>query len=162
MASLKQGTVRILVVDDEVGVRDLLADFLNSLGYEVVCATNGREGLQAYAEDRFDVVISDLKMSPMDGLELLNAIKKVNPDAIFIMITGYPSIETAMDAVKKGASDYISKPFHIDEIRLKIERTLMERTLKGRLKNVRGVAWALLISIPVWFILGIALARLLK
>jgi DNA-binding NtrC family response regulator len=162
MVSLKKNTIRVLVVDDEAAVRELLADFLNSLGYEVVCATNGREGLQAYTEGRFDVVISDLMMSPMDGLELLNATKKVNPEAIFIMITGYPSIETAMDAIKKGASDYISKPFHIDEIKLKIERTLMERSLKGRLKNVRGVIWALLISIPVWLVLGIALARLLK
>jgi DNA-binding NtrC family response regulator len=162
MVSLKKGTTRVLVVDDEEVVRDLLADFLNSFGYEVVCATNGREGLQAYTTGHFDVVISDLMMSPMDGLELLNLIKMVNPEAIFIMITGYPSIETAMDAIKKGASDYISKPFHIDEIQLKIERAILERSLKGRLKNIQGIVWSLLISIPFWLVLGIALARLLK
>lgn len=162
MVSYKKGTTRVLVVDDEEVVRDLLADVLNSFGYEVVCAANGREGLQAYAGGDFDVVISDLMMSPMNGLELLNEVKKLNPESIFIMITGYPSIETAMDAIKKGASDYISKPLHIDEIKLKIERTLLERSLKGRLKNVQGVVWALVISIPVWLILGIALARLMK
>lgn len=162
MVSPKKHAARVLVVDDEKSVRDLLADFLNSLGYEVVCEANGRDGLHAYTEGRFDVVISDLVMSPMDGLQLLHAIKEINPEAIFIMITGYPSIETAMDAIKKGANDYISKPFHIDEIGLKLERALLERALKDRLKNIRGVVWALMISIPVWLILGIALARLLK
>jgi DNA-binding NtrC family response regulator len=162
MVSFKKGVTRVLVVDDEEVMRDLLADCLNSFGYEVVFATNGREGLQAYKGGHFDIVISDLMMSPMDGLELLNEIKKVNAEAIFIMITGYPSIETAMDAIKKGANDYITKPFHIDEIKMKLDRVLLERSLKGRVKSVQGVVWALVISIPVWLILGIALARLLR
>jgi two-component system response regulator PilR (NtrC family) len=86
----------------------------------------------------------------------------VEPDAIYIMITGYPSIESALEAIKKGARDYITKPFNIDEIRLKIERALLEKNMRGRLKNIQGIVWALVISIPVWLILGIVLARMLK
>ncbi|NPU84660.1 MAG: response regulator [Syntrophaceae bacterium] len=162
MAFQKKRTTRVLVVDDEESMREILSDFLSSLGYKVVCATNGEEGLTEYREDHFDVVISDLMMSPMNGLELLNQIKIINPTAIFIMITGYPSIDTAMDAIKKGANDYIIKPFNLDEIKMKVERAILERSLKGRLKNVQGIVWCLLISIPVWLILGIVLARLLK
>jgi two-component system response regulator PilR (NtrC family) len=162
MVFQKKSPIRILVVDDDEGIRSFLAEFLEKSGYHVVCKANGLEGLQAYKENQFDAVISDLKMSPMDGLELLKAIKAVDPKAVFIIITGYPSIETAMDAIKKGANDYINKPFHLDEIKLKLHRALLESSLKGRLKNVEWIVWALLISIPVWLVLGIVLARLLK
>jgi len=106
--------------------------------------------------------LSDLVMKPMDGLELLSKIKQINPAVIFIMITGYPSIKSTIEAIRKGASDYITKPFNIDEINIKIERALLERSLHERLKNTRGILWALIISIPVWLILGIILAGVLR
>ncbi|MGO9138337.1 MAG: sigma-54-dependent transcriptional regulator [Syntrophales bacterium] len=162
MTDLKKHPRRVLVVDDEEAIRELLTDYLHKFGYEVVCAANGQEAMQKYKKGHFDTVLSDLVMSPMDGLELLAEIRKTDPDAIFIMITGHPSIDSAMEAMKSGAKDYITKPFNIDEIRLKIDRVLLERSLKGRLKNVQGLIWALVISIPVWLILGIILARLLK
>ncbi len=152
----------ILVVDDEESIRELLSECLHHCGYEVTCAANGQEALNYYKSGRFDVVVSDLIMSPVDGMELLGEIKRFDPDAVFIMITGYPSIETALDAVKKGAKDYITKPFNIDDIRMKIERVILERSLRGKLKNVQGLAWALVISIPIWLILGIVLAKMLK
>ncbi|MGZ6292573.1 MAG: sigma-54-dependent transcriptional regulator [Syntrophales bacterium] len=162
MTDLRERPKRVLVVDDEEAIRELLTDYLNKFGYEVVCAANGREAMQKYVKGHFDIVLSDFVMSPMNGLELLAEIRKIDPDAIFIMITGYPSIDSAMEAMKKGAKDYITKPFNIDEIRLKMERVLLERSLMGRLKNVQGLIWALVISIPVWLIFGIILARLLK
>ncbi len=162
MANYKKQKKRVLVVDDEENIRQILKEYLNEFGYDVVCAVNGQEALQIYKNGRFDVILSDLVMRPVDGLELLGEIKKVDPDAIFIMITGYPSIESALEAIKKGARDYITKPFNIDEIRLKMERVLLEQSLQGRLKNIQGVVWALIISIPVWLILGIILARLLR
>ena len=152
----------MLVVDDEGGMRQILAEYLNEFGYEVDSAVNGQEAMQKYKNGHFDIVLSDLVMSPMDGLELLGEIRKMDPDAIFIMMTGYPSLNSAMEAMKIGATDYVTKPFNIDEIRLKIDRVLLEQSLKGRLKNVQGIIWALVISIPVWLILGIILARLLK
>ncbi|MGZ6236673.1 MAG: sigma-54-dependent transcriptional regulator [Syntrophales bacterium] len=162
MTDLRERPKRVLVVDDEEAIRELLTDYLNKFGYEVVCAANGQEAMQKYVKGHFDIVLSDFVMSPMDGLELLAEIRKIDPDAMFIMITGYPSIDSAMEAMKKGAKDYITKPFNIDEIRLKMERVLLERSLMGRLKNVQGLIWALVISIPVWLIFGIILARLLK
>ena len=162
MAKYKKQKKRVLVVDDEEGLRLILTEYLNEFGYEVVCAVNGQEAMQKYESGRFDIVLSDLVMNPMGGLELLGEIRKVDPEAVFIMMTGYPSLNSAMEAMKRGARDYITKPFNIDEIRLKIDRVFLERSLKGRLKNVQGVIWALVFSIPVWLILGIVLARLLK
>jgi DNA-binding NtrC family response regulator len=162
MTVMREKSVRVLVVDDEEVVREVLLEALNTFGYETASASNGEEALQAYKQQPFDIVLSDLMMSPMDGMELLNVITEIDPKAIFIMITGYPSIESAVESIKIGARDYISKPFNLDELKMKIERALLERSLKERLKNVRGVVWALLISIPAWLILGIILARALR
>ena len=162
VAFMNKKSKHILVVDDEESIRELLAEYLNNCGYEVTCAASGQEALSYYKSNRFDVVVSDLMMGPIDGMELLGEIKKFDPDSVFIMITGFPSIESALEAVKKGAKDFIYKPFNIDEIRLKIERAILERSLKGKLKNVQGLVWALVISIPIWLILGIVLAKMLK
>ena len=161
MEDLKKIPKHILVVDDDKSMRDLLTEYLNEYGYEVTCAVNGLDALHIYKQGHFDIVLSDLFMEPMDGLELLNKIKEINPDAVFIMITGYPSIKSSIEAIKKGAKDYITKPFNIDEIKVKIERALLEQNLQGRLKNTQGIVWALVISIPVWLVLGIIMAKVL-
>jgi len=161
-AYMNKRSKHILVVDDEESIRELLSEYLNNCGYEVTCAAGGQEALKYYKAHHFDVVVSDLIMSPIDGMELLGEIKKIDPDVLFIMITGYPSIETALEAVQRGAKDYITKPFNIDDIRLKIERVVLERSLRGKLKNVQGLVWALVISIPIWLVLGIVLAKMLK
>ena len=162
MASLKKRPNCVLVVDDDENIRCLISEILKKLDYEVTCAINGQDALGIFKQGRFDIVLSDLMMKPMDGLELLSKIKQINPAAIFIMITGYPSIKSTIEAMRKGASDYITKPFNIDEINIKIERALLERSLHERLKNIKGTVWALIISIPVWLILGIILARVLR
>ena len=162
MANFQQRSKRILVVDDEENIRQILTEYLSEFGYEVTCAVNGKEALQVYHKDRFDIILSDLVMRPMDGMELLDEIKKLDPNAIFIMITGYPSVDSAMTAIQKGARDYITKPFNIDEIKMKIERALLEQSMKGRLKHIQGIVWALIISIPAWLLLGIILARSLR
>ena len=161
MEDLKKKSKRLLVVDDEKSTRDLLAEYLTEYGYDVTCAANGQDALQLYKQGHFDLIVSDLFMEPMDGLELLNTVKEINPDAIFIMITGYPSIKSSIEVIKKGAKDYITKPFNIDEIKVKIERALLEQSLRGRLKNTHGIIWALIISIPIWLVLGIILAKVL-
>src|SRR4030042_6564599 len=100
-------------------------------------------------------------MPNIDGLELLKRIRNIDKEVIFLMITGYPSIETAVDAIKKGAYDYITKPFHMEDVKLRIERAFEKRSLKERLKTVQGLMWALLFSIPLWLILGIILAAII-
>jgi DNA-binding NtrC family response regulator len=152
---------RALIVDDEAGIRDLLVNLLEMIGFETRAAADGEEALQIYKKRPADIVISDMMMPKMGGLDLLFELKQIDPDVIFILITGYPSIETAIDAIKRGARDYITKPFNIDEITIKIDRVLLERSLQGMVKSSRGIMWGLVFSIPVWLLLGIILSRLL-
>ncbi|GAB4368963.1 MAG: response regulator [Calditrichia bacterium] len=153
---------RVLIVDDEENIREVLSSYLVNMNYEVVTAVDGQDALNKYKKGEFDLIISDLLMPNVDGLELLKQIRSLDKEVIFLMITGYPSIETAVDAIKKGAYDYITKPFHMEDVKLRIERAFEKRSLKERLKTVQGFAWALLFSIPLWLVLGIILAALLK
>jgi DNA-binding NtrC family response regulator len=131
------------------------------MNYEVDTAEDGQDALNKFSKGDFDLIISDLLMPNVDGLELLKRVRNIDKEVIFLMITGYPSIETAVDAIKKGAYDYITKPFHMEDVKLRIERAFEKRSLKERLKTVQGLAWALLFSIPLWLILGIILAAIL-
>jgi two-component system response regulator PilR (NtrC family) len=153
---------RVMVVDDEENIREVLSNYLESMNYSVDTAEDGQQALQNYKKGDFDLIISDLLMPNIDGLELLKRVREIDKDVIFLMITGYPSIETAVDAIKKGAYDYITKPFHMEDVKLRIERAFEKRSLKERLKTVQGLMWALLFSIPLWLILGIILAAILK
>jgi len=154
---------RILVVDDDSGVREALSEFLLSLGYVVVGVQNGEEALTEYKKGDFDVVMADLIMPNMDGMELLQRIREIkNNDVIFLMMTGHPSIGTAVEAINRGADDYITKPFHLEDVKLRISKALEKQTLKGRLKTAQGLAWGLMLSIPLWLLLGIILVILFK
>jgi two-component system response regulator PilR (NtrC family) len=154
---------RILVVDDDAGVREALSEFLLSLGYVVVAVENGEEALAEYEKGDFDVVMADLIMPNMDGMELLRRIRDIkNNEVIFLMITGHPSISTAVEAINRGADDYITKPFHLEDVKLRISKALEKQTLKGRLKTAQGLAWGLMLSIPLWLLLGIILVILFK
>lgn len=153
-------TKHILVVDDEVEVRDTLKNVLQSLEYVPYAAASGAEALEIIKNNHIDVVLSDLYMPEMDGIELLKKIKMNDKRVVFLMITAHPTIETAVEAIKKGAYDYLTKPFHIEEVRLKINRALEKKGLTRSLKTANGIIWALLISIPIWLILGIIFASM--
>lgn len=155
-------TRRVLVVDDEQEVRDTLSSVLKSLDYVPYVAANGVEALEIIKKEKIDVVLSDLYMPEMDGIELLKRVRALDKKVVFLMITAHPTIETAVEAVKKGAYDYLTKPFHIEEVRLKINRALESKGLTHSLKTANGIIWALIFSIPLWLILGIVLAKLLK
>ncbi|MFA5118259.1 MAG: sigma-54 dependent transcriptional regulator [Candidatus Omnitrophota bacterium] len=120
----------ILVVDDEPLVRGSLTELLTLSGYTVSSANNGKEAIDFLKSYTVDLVISDIKMPEMDGTQLLKQIKKDHQDTPVIMITGYGSIENAVEAVKEGAYDYITKPIVDSEIKLVIERLLKERQLE--------------------------------
>ncbi len=152
----------VMVVDDEENIREVLSNYLTSLGYYVVTAKDGTDALEKFKPGHFDLIISDLLMPNVDGLELLRRIREQDKEVVFLMITGYPSIETAVEAIKQGAYDYITKPFHMEDVKLRIERAFEKKNLKERLSTVQGFVWALLFSIPIWLILGIILAKLLK
>jgi len=121
---------RILVVDDKEMMRDSLQATLNCAGHEVVTAQSGVEGLGLLKSSSFDLIISDLKMPQMDGLRFLEEQQKLNLEIPVIMMTAYASIPTAVEAMRKGAYDYIQKPFKVDEINLLVERTLEQGRLR--------------------------------
>jgi len=118
--------------------------------------------LRKFAPDSFDIVISDLMMPDMTGIELLKELMIKDKNILFFLITGYPTLETAVEAIKNGAYDYIVKPFNLEDLRIKVERAIMTRQLKSSLKNVSGILWALIISVPIWIILGIILGFVWK
>jgi len=121
---------KILIVDDEQSMRDFLAIMLKKEGHEVVTAENGTEALKAVQAEIFDLVITDVKMPGLDGIGVLKLIKEISADTIVIMITAFATAETAVEAMKLGAYDYITKPFKIDEIKLIIQKAIEKRHLR--------------------------------
>jgi putative two-component system response regulator len=117
----------ILIVDDEVGVRDMLSSVLNDEGYSVEAVESAKKAVKACEKSTFDVALVDIKLPDMNGTELLNRLKKMQPKIIMIIITGHPSVESAMKAVNERADGYVLKPFEVTELLQMITRLLMER-----------------------------------
>ena len=122
---------RVLVVDDEQVIREILADFLAMEGFSVETAANGAKALELLSRSHFDLVLSDLKMPGMGGLELLAAIQEYTPNIVTVIMTGFGTVETAIDAMKQGAYDYILKPFKVDEVVHTIRRGLEKQKLQA-------------------------------
>lgn len=148
-------TGRILVVDDEESTRTTVHDYFAGIGYDVVTAADGEEALKKFVPGTFDCVISDLFMPEIDGIELLKRIKTEDGDVFFLMITGFPGLNSAVNAMKEGAYDYIVKPFHMDDMRLKVERALHAKKTEASLKRVKGLFLSCIVLIPVLVSLGI-------
>ncbi|MBW2478190.1 MAG: sigma-54-dependent Fis family transcriptional regulator [Deltaproteobacteria bacterium] len=119
----------ILLVDDEDGMRRLLSRVLSKEGYETTAVSNGAEALRHVANDRFDLVVTDIKMPEMDGLALLRELKEFEPSLPIIVITAYGTVENAVEALRAGAYDYIAKPFETDEIKLTVAKVLERERL---------------------------------
>jgi response regulator RpfG family c-di-GMP phosphodiesterase len=126
---------RVLVVDDEKFIRDIIADFLGMEGYIVRTAEDGASAVTELERARYDMVISDLKMPKMGGLDLLKEVARVHPDTLTVIMTGFGTVETAIDAMKRGAYDYILKPFKVEEIVHIVQRGLEKRRLTA--ENLR-------------------------
>ncbi|MFA5321757.1 MAG: sigma-54 dependent transcriptional regulator [Smithella sp.] len=121
---------KILIVDDELNMRLVLSAMLKKEGFEVSSAANGREALEIMRSNKTAVVITDLKMPDLDGMELLSRISERNPEIPVIMITAHGTIATAVEALKKGAFDYITKPFDLDDLRNVISKAIKTSDLK--------------------------------
>jgi two-component system NtrC family response regulator len=117
---------RILVVDDEPAQRELVAGFLRKQGFEVALAADGTEAHTRFRAEPFDLVLTDQRMPGLSGLELIAALRRVNPEAAVVVMTAYGTIETAVAAIKAGAADYLTKPLNLDELLHRI-RTVRER-----------------------------------
>ncbi|MBT9140065.1 MAG: Sporulation initiation phosphotransferase F [Dehalococcoidia bacterium] len=108
---------KIMVVDDRFGIRKLLCEVLQDDGYQVLTAAGGKEALELLKEHPVDLILLDMKMSGMDGLETLTLLKKVRPQTIVLIMTAYEELEALKEACRRGAAGYISKPFDIEEIK---------------------------------------------
>ncbi|MBE9532419.1 MAG: sigma-54-dependent Fis family transcriptional regulator, partial [Proteobacteria bacterium] len=122
-------TEKILIVDDEKSMRDFLKIMLAKEGFEVKSFSRGEAAIKYFKDNRVDLVISDIRMQGMDGVELLKELKALDEDVPVLMITAYASVDTAIDAMKSGAYDYFTKPFNIEEIKIHIGRALERRRL---------------------------------
>ena len=128
---------RILVVDDEEQMRDLLAKVLERKGFQTSVCGDGTEALAFLEKEPVDLVVTDVRMPGLGGMEALRAVKELNPDIVVIIMTAFGSIDQAVQAVKEGAYDYINKPFKIDEMLLTIEKALDERRLRHEVSTLR-------------------------
>jgi signal transduction histidine kinase len=132
---------RILVVDDEKEIRDFLNKALNRMGgFQVEVAETGEEALQRIEKESFDLVLTDLKMPKMDGLQLMTEISKSKPEILTIMMTGHGTIDSALEAMKIGASDYLMKPLNLDELVVRLSKVLNE---KQRFVSLKDYAYEL-------------------
>ena len=138
--------IRVLVVDDEQSMRELLAIMLRQAGYEVTVADGGEAAVETLSKgESFDLVVTDLRMRKVDGLAVLKAAKEFSPRTVVLVVTAFASTETAVEAMKLGAYDYVTKPFKLDELKLTVRNALERRrlqdenqALKRQLRRERG------------------------
>ena len=126
----EQRPPRILVVDDERSMRELLAIVLRREGYEVLLAENGKSAIAMLEKEPVDILISDIKMPDLSGVDVLRAAKRIDQDILGIMITAFASTETAVEAMRLGACDYLSKPFDVDLLRMKVREKIENRQIR--------------------------------
>src|SRR4030095_1489110 len=127
---------KLLIVDDEQGMRQLLSIVFRE-GHEVRTAENGRRALELLREEEADLIISDVKMPDMGGIELLRAARERLPEVAVVMMTAFATVDTAREAFKLGADDFITKPFDIDELKLIVAKALERITLKKEVETLR-------------------------
>ena len=128
---------RILVVDDEQIARDNLEHILRKEEYEVVSVESGTKALKKLEQSDFDLVLTDLKMKQVDGIEVLTRTKEQHPATEVIIVTAYAALSTAIEAMKKGAYHYIPKPYKIDEVRMVVKKALEKKQLRDELEEVK-------------------------
>jgi DNA-binding NtrC family response regulator len=134
---VKKPMASILIIDDERAIRKTLGEILSYEGYKIEEAADGEEGLKKFSATTFDVVLCDIKMPKMDGIEFLEKAKEINPDVPIIVISGHGNIETAVEAVKKGAFDYISKPPDLNRMLITLRNALDKQTLVTETKVLK-------------------------
>ena len=130
-------SAKILVVDDEKSIRDSLNMILSDEGYEVKSAADGEEALNLINDDNFDIIISDIKMPNVDGMELLDRVSKISPGTFYIIMTAYASVNTAVEALRHGAFDYMIKPVEFDDLLIRVKRLLDYKKLSLENKMLR-------------------------
>jgi two-component system response regulator PilR (NtrC family) len=133
---MAQGSPQILVVDDEISMRELLEYMLTNEGYEVTCADSGQTAIRSLEKNHYDLLLCDIRLGDMTGLDVLRASKKQHPDNLVIMISAYATTETAVEAMNEGAYDYVPKPFDKDELLATIAKAIELRSVEHEKKQL--------------------------
>ena len=127
----------ILVIDDDAFIRELLSEFLTKQGYKVLLAESGEKALDMLDPGAVRVALIDLKMPGIDGVETMKGIKTRDAGVLIILMTGYPSIESAVEALRSGAYDYVIKPFKLNELKATIEHAINEQTIREEINDLK-------------------------
>jgi two-component system NtrC family response regulator len=130
-------TGRILFIDDDRAGREVALFNLRKAGYEVTAASDGQEGLAAFSPEKFDLVVTDVKMPGLSGIDVLHRVRSQSPDVPVLVITAFGNVETAVEAMKAGAYDFIGKPFHRDQLLHSVEKAFERRRLAAEVRDLR-------------------------
>ena len=151
---------KILIVDDDEDIRSVLEETLGDWGYQTVIAMNGKEGLEAFRSAGFSLIITDVRMPGLDGLSMLKKIREEDSRIPIIVITGYPSVDSAVESLVEGADYYLVKPIHFDDLKAKIGKAFEKRKMQKALSLAKVLTTVLICTIPLWIFLGFLIARL--
>lgn len=132
-----ESSIRVLVIDDDEFVLELLDEFLTDSGYNVSTADSGEAALEQIKSASPDVALVDFKLPGIDGLETIRRISKISPDTVTIIMTGFPTLDSSIMAIRLGASDYILKPFKLDEVSLSLQKAVKEREMKSEMNRLQ-------------------------
>ena len=140
---------KILIIDDESFIRENVERILGEDGYTVLGASSGRSALELVADEDLDLVLLDLNLGPENGIEVLKSLKKIDPELLVIVITGFGSVESAVEALKLGAFHYMKKPFKADALRVIVKLALQTQTLKREVRNLRRGDLEMFEKVPI-------------
>ncbi|MBI5376465.1 MAG: response regulator [Candidatus Schekmanbacteria bacterium] len=153
---------KILFIDDDETMREAVSRAIGTMGHICETAADGFEGLKKIKEENYDLVITDMRMPKLDGKEFTKRAIQFDKGILVIVLTGYGSVESAVELLKLGAYDYLEKPLNFEDLEFVINRALEKKKMEGQLSFFKGMIYTLIISIPIWLILGIILAAFLS
>ncbi|HHS13103.1 MAG TPA: response regulator [bacterium] len=151
---------RALIVEDEEPIRVLLEQALAGLGFTAASAENGREGLEALESGSYDLLLTDIRMPEMDGLTMIKRIRQKNNLIPILVITAFPSVDSAVDSLSEGADDYLVKPVNLKDLEGKVRKAVERRRIQKRLIQYKRRVLGLILGIPFWIVLGWFLGRM--
>lgn len=160
MGENKSKQPRVLVVDDERSVADMIVGYLSEAGYLARAVYSGKEALRVFKAGGFQVVITDLKMPGFDGLSLIAALKKIDNNAVIILISGCGAINNVARAIQLGAYDFIAKPFNREDLIPAVLRAADHHALSAQHRRYKRRLILLAATLPLWFLLGYFIVKI--
>lgn len=150
---------KILVIEDDPDLRQMVVETLRSWNFETEEAENGKIGLDKIEANHYALVITDIRMPKLDGLSLLKTLKERNRKVPVIVITGYPSLDSAVESLNYGADSYLPKPINMKDFKNKINKSLEQSQIFLKFKRHKLFNWIFLGLIPIWILLGFLISR---